>query len=178
MWSGAPRAIPILAALALVAATAGCARSDAFAPACPQLSLLKDGADLSRFNGNGRDITDLVVNARIDAVPAACHNADRRGTKVEATMKVGISAARGPAMRGRTTEIPYFVAVTEDGRVLDRQGYTAAVEFPPNTDRVEVTSPEITMLFPVSPDKSAAAYRIWVSLQLTPEEMAYNRRSR
>ena len=31
------------------------------------------------------------------------------------------------------------------------------------------------MLFPVTPEKSAAAYKIWVSFQLTPDELAYNR---
>jgi len=66
-----------LALLAAAAAPLGaCTRPDAFAPACPQLSMLKDGADLIRFTGAGRDITDLVVDAHLTAVPASCRWAD------------------------------------------------------------------------------------------------------
>ncbi|KAA5613687.1 hypothetical protein [Rhodovastum atsumiense] len=175
-------AIPFLctAALLLLAAggLAGCTRPDAFAPACPQLTLLPEGADLTRFRGTGRDVTDLVIDAHLTAVPANCHNADKAGRKVEAKLKVAMSVARGPAMQGRDVTVPYFIAVTENGRVLDRQEYAMRAQFPPNTDRMDQVSPEVSLIFPVSAEKSAAAYQIWVSFQLTPEELAYNRRSR
>ena len=171
----------LAAALLLATAAAplaGCTRPDAFAPACPQLALLADGADLTRFNGHGRDVTDLVLDAHLTAVPAACKHAEDDPHAVEAMLKVAMSLGRGPAMAGRTVDVPYFVAVTEGDRVLDRQAYALRVEFPPNADRISATGEEITLLFPVTREKSAAAYQIWVSFQLTPEELAYNRGQR
>ena len=163
----------------LLAAAAGalgaCTRPDAFAPACPQLGLLPDGASLTRFAGSGHDITDLVVDGRITAIPATCHWADDRHRKVEAKLQVAFSLNRGPAMRGRTVVVPYFVAVSENGTIYDKQVYALQAGFPPNTDRLGVTSPEISMLFPVSPEKSAVAYKITVSFQLTPEDLSFNR---
>ncbi len=154
---------------------AACSRPDAFAPACPQLALLPEGADLARFAGSGRDITDLVLDAHLTAVPASCRWADERHTKVEAKLQVAMALDRGPAMQGRTVDLRYFVAVSEGDDILDKQVYAALAEFPANTDRLALTSPEISMLFPVSHEKSAAAYKITVSFQLTPEELAVNR---
>jgi hypothetical protein len=179
VWTCARSSIPGLRSLALLAAAAGslgaCSQPDVFAPACPQLALLRDGADLTRFAGPGRDITDLVLDAHLAAVPATCHWADKAHTKVEAKLQVAISLGRGPAMNGRTVDVPYFLAASEGANILDKQIFTARAEFPTNTDRVGVTTPEVSMLFPVTPEKSAAAYKITVSFQLTPEELAYNR---
>ena len=154
---------------------AGCSQPDAFAPACPQLAMLPDGADLIRYAGAGRDLTDLVLDAHLAAVPAACHWANDAHTKVEAKLQVAMSLGRGPAMGGRTIDVPYFVAVTEGDAVLDKQVYAARAEFPSNADRVTVSSPEVSMVFPVTHEKSAAAYKIIVSFQLTPEELEQNR---
>jgi hypothetical protein len=163
----------------LLAAAAGslgaCSKSEVFAPACPQLSLLREGADLTRFTGSGRDITDLVLEAHLAAVPATCHWADKAHTKVEAKLQVAMSFARGPGMNGRTVDVPYFLAISDGDTIRDKQIFTARAEFPTNADRVGVTTPEASLLFPVSPEKSAAAYKITVSFQLTPEELAYNR---
>jgi hypothetical protein len=168
-----------LRALTLLAAATGlagaCTQTDAFAPACPQLALLSDGADLTRFAGTGRDITDLVLDAHLVAVPATCHWADKAHTKVEAKLQVAMSLGRGPAMRGRVMDVPYFVAASEGDTILDKQIFTSRAEFPANADRVGLTSPEVVMLFPVAPEKSAAAYKITVSFQLTPEDLAFNR---
>ncbi len=173
-------AIPCLRMGTVLVAAAGllggCTSPDAFAPACPQIGFVRDGADLSRFDGTGHDITDLVLEGHLVAVPAACRWAGGAGHgKVEATLKVKMSLSRGPAMPGRTTEVPYFVAVSENDAILDRQDYVVRAEFPPNTDLVGATSPDVTLLLPVSKEKSAVVYKIWASFRLTPEELAFNR---
>ncbi len=160
---------------ATAAALSACAKPDAFAPACPQLSLLSDGADLTRFTGNGRDLTDLVLDAHLVAVPASCHWADDTHKRVEAKLQITMTVNRGPAMPGRAIDVPYFVAVSENDVIFDKQVYSGRVDFPANTDRLTLTTSEISLLLPVSHEKSAAAYRITVSFQLTPEELARNR---
>jgi hypothetical protein len=155
---------------------AACSQPDQFAPACPALKLLRDGADLSSFNGHGQDVTDLLLAARITAVPASC-KAGGRG-KVDATMNVVMVVNRGPALPGRTAQVPYFVTVMDGNSVLQQKDYLMPVEFPPNVDVGQATSDDIQMEFPVSATKSAAAYQIYVSFRLTPEQLQYNRRNR
>jgi hypothetical protein len=163
----------VVAVTLAAAALAGCTQPDKFAPACPQLTLLGDAADLTRFRPSGQDITDMVLDARITAVPAACSSIDRK--TVKATLNVTMEFNRGPAASGPDAALRYFVAVTEDSRILDEQDYGLSTTFPTNVDRVTVTGQDITLDLPVTPDRSAAAYKVYVGFRLTPEQLAYNR---
>jgi hypothetical protein len=172
-----PRIATLFRAAALLATSlglAGCGdTTDAFAPPCPQLSLLKNAADLTRFDGKGNDITDMEVNARLTAVAGACKPGDPG--HVIAAIRVTMDLNRGPALAGRAVTVPYLVTVTEGGRILDQQTYSVTTSFPANVDKTRVTDTDITLNFPVTNQKTAAAYTIFVSYQLTPEQLAYNR---
>jgi len=164
------------AAVAILLATSlgGCDDSGpAFAPACPQLTLLRDAADLTRFRPGGRDLTDMMADARISAVPASCSYATPQ--TVTARMSVTVQVSRGPAAQGRTVSVPYFIAVTEGDQVRDEQDYTLNTSFPANVDSVTANGQEITLRLPITADKSAAAYKIYVGFRLNPDELAYNR---
>jgi hypothetical protein len=163
-------AIPATAILPL----AGCGIPDTFAPPCPDVALLRDGADLTRFRGTGQDLTDTVVAARITGAGGSCKK--EGPNKVLTTMHVTMQITRGPALEGRTVEVPYFIAVTDNGRVLDEQDYVIRTSFPANVEQVRVDGDNIDLLFPVSADKSAAAYRVFVSFRLSPAQLDYNRK--
>lgn len=167
------------AALLLALLAAGCSSGSGMegkiAPACPGLAIVKDAADLTRFNGRGEDITDLVLDARVVAVPATCKPGGRG--IVEAEVKVTVEVARGPAAPSRRLTLPYFVAVTDPtGRLLDKQEYNLAGEFPANVDRLTVSGQPITLNLPITADRPSSSYRIFVGLALTPTDVAYNRR--
>ena len=168
-----------LAVLSTALATAllsGCGSTEmAFAPACPQLSLLAEGSDLTRFAGSGRDVTDRVLEARITGVDASCHPG--RNGEVIASLKVQADLARGPASRSRAAQVPYFVAVMNGDAVLDRREFVLGGEFKANVDTLHATGGELELRFPGAGDRGAAQYKIIVSLQLTEDELAYNRRS-
>ncbi|MCC6717029.1 MAG: hypothetical protein IT555_04030 [Acetobacteraceae bacterium] len=172
-------AVPIhllAALLTTVALVAGCSSGTAkFAPTCPQLALLAEGADLVRFAGAGRDVTDRVLEARVAGVDASC----KMGSKdaVVAVVKVTADIARGPAARGRVAQVPYFVAVMDGDTVLDWREFTLQANFPANVESLRVAGDELELRFPGAGDNGAGRYKIIVSLQLTEEELAYNRRA-
>jgi hypothetical protein len=152
---------------------------DEFAPVCPRADLLWEAADLSRYRDESstaiQDIRDLVLSARIIAIPAKCQQGDT-ATQVAADVGVTIQFTRGPAMQGRTVDVPFFLAATEGGRVLDKKIYVMRVIFPENVDQVALTSDGVHMVFPVSTTKSGAAYTVLAGFQLTEQELAFNRR--
>jgi len=162
-----------LLALLAIGGLAGCDDSEQFPPACPSLALLRDAADLTRYDSVGRDLSDLVLDGRITAVPARCE----RGKPgiVKATLDVSFDITRGPAAHAQRLDVPYFVAVTEGDHVLDEQDYRLAVALPPNVDRTQVSSDDIVLNLPVTRKKSAAAYQVYVGFRLTPDELAINR---
>ena len=160
----------------LIAATtlAGCNYDpNRFAPACPRASILADAGDITRFAANGHDVRDMVFDARITGLPGKC---GRRGdTIVVTSIKVGLHVTRGPAAPQRVVDVPYFVAVTENGAILNKKVFTERVKFPDNVDQVDVSGKPVDLALPVTSVKSAAVYAVLVGFQLTPAELATNR---
>ena len=170
--------LTLLAAPIALALLAGCTQPDKFAPACPQARLLPDAADLTRFNGRGEDVADMTLNGRLTALRAECSDAGR-GLVRARLLGVVMDLTRGPALQGRQVSVPLFVAVVENGQILVEKDYQVGVTFPTNVDRINVTEDTdgTEIMLPVSAQKSAAAYTLFVAFRLSAAELEYNRRS-
>jgi hypothetical protein len=114
------------------------------------------------------------LHARIVGIQGSCREGDQKN-RLAVTVSVGIELNRGPAMQGRETEVPVFVAVTEGETILDKRAVRMPVVFPSNVDRVTLSPGEVNLLLPVSSTKSGAAYTILAGFQLTPDQMAQTR---
>ncbi|MGA2841088.1 MAG: hypothetical protein ABSG18_13045 [Steroidobacteraceae bacterium] len=159
---------------ALLPLVSACApERDQFPPACPSVAFLTPTADLAVFRpgSDGRDLTALMLAGRMQGIQGKCKPGDKKGT-VEATVTVGAELTRGPALKGNQVNVPIYVAVTEGDRILDKHVYTLSATFPPNVDRTAVSTPDVFMVLPVSPTKSAAAYSILAGFQLTADQLA------
>jgi len=170
------RSAVVAATLVLAGFTlAACAgpKDNEFPPICPGLKLVPDAADLTRFDGKGVDVTNLVDRSRITEVPAQCVD-DKKGT-VHATLHVVADIERGPASPATPAPVGYFVALMENDKVLNEQDFALAATFASNVDHTTVKGDDIELLLPVSKTKSAAAYHIFVGFRLSPAELAYNR---
>jgi hypothetical protein len=149
---------------------------DQFAPVCPGVAFLTPTADLTVFRpgSSGRDLTDLMLAGRMQGIQGKCEPGKDKNS-VDAVVAVGAILTRGPAMRGNQVNVPVYVAVTEGDRILDKRVYGLTATFPSNVDRVSVATPNVFMVLPVSPTKSAAAYSILAGFQLTPDQLATGR---
>ena len=169
---------PSCAAFACLAllGLAGCGGSDLpkFAPACPTTGILRDGADLTRFRGAGTDLTDMVVDGRVTGLTGKCSLDDL--THLHTVLSVSMDLTRGPAAIGRQADVTYFISVSRGDTILDKRDYTFNVDFPRNTDRVRLTGDQIDLVLPVNDKLSGSAYSVLVGFQLTPEQLAFNRR--
>jgi hypothetical protein len=146
---------------------------------CPGIVILADGADLTRFTpGSGYDLTRVVVDARIAGFEARCDYASRDRRSLEVLITPRFDAERGPAAQGRSQELGWFVAVTDsaDTRLLDRQAFTTRVTFPPNVARAQAAAQPLRLVLPIGNGTRAEDYIVRLSFQLTPEELALNRR--
>ena len=166
--------IPALAGL-LAACSGG---TDDLPPAaCPRITILAEGADLTRFApGGGQDLTAMVADARLQGLNARC-DYGRRGRSVEVNLTVTFEVERGPAARGPVA-LPWFIAVTDgdDQRLIERRAYEIGVDFRANVNRTSTTSPPIRMSFPIGDGRRVSDYNVRVSFLLTEQELAYNRR--
>jgi len=168
-----------LCVLVLMLPVLGCTpAANTFAPLCPTPRLIPALADVTRYGGPGpsHDVTDLILQARVVAVNGSCQAGDDNN-QLAAKVQVSISIQRGPAMKGREADVPLFLAVTEGDTVRDKKVFPLHLAFPPNVDRLTITSPNIDLDLPVSADKSGAAYSIIAGFQLSPDELAANRQA-
>lgn len=165
----------LLLASGAAMALAGCTPTG-FPPACPQLSLIDGASSLLRLADNSKqsDIRNLVLAAKIEAVPASCRFSGAHG--VAATLRVQFAVERGPASTSRDVALRYFVAAAQGKTILDEQDYVAKGTFPPNVERMTLEGQPVDLLFPVGTSGSAAGYHIYVGFRLTKAELDANRR--
>ena len=151
-------------------------RTNEFAPACPNPTFLRDLSDMVRYRSGsgGRDVTDLIVRARLTALKGKCSQASE--SILETQVQVTLELFRGPGLAGNKVEVPIFLAVVDNGEIVNKQIFPVQFEFPSNLDRATITTPAVALGLPVSPEKSGAAYGIIVGFQLSPEELDVNRR--
>ena len=166
--------VPSALASAVLTALSACSSGGKFAPACPTFAILADAADLTRYNGRGQDLTDLVLDGRITGGSVQCKEGDDPGS-VDTTVTISLDVTRGPAAQGRTADLSYFVAVARNGEILNKKVYPLRANFPGNTDRLRLAGDEIQLLLPIPKGLSAAAFTVLIGFQLDETELQLNR---
>jgi hypothetical protein len=164
---------PLLLALGLAACTPD---PDEQAPQCPLVYLRPDAATLTRYDGRGTDLTNLVLSGRLQNVGGACKGLLGH-KKLTAHAHVVMVLTRGPAAQGRDFDVPYNIAITRQGHVLEKQALTQHVTFPPNVDTVQVTGQDVDMAFPTNRGLNGQNYTIYFVFELSPAELDANQRA-
>jgi hypothetical protein len=168
----------VIGAVALAVAISGCSATKR-TPACPRVSVLEEGSQMTRFApGPGRDLLDVEFEAGITTIESTCKYKTEGGRRnLIVALATVFSTMRGPADQQREARFAYFVAVLRNGEVINKQIFEMDVPFPGNRTRVTVrdSDPPVSIDIPNVGESAAFDYEIIVGLQLTPEELDYNR---
>ena len=151
------------------------------APACPHIIIVKDTAELTTFRpGPGRDLTDVVLDARIDRFNGSCETdleKDRSG-QVGVDLQLFFEATRGPANDTRKGNFNYYVAIADrSGAILAKQVFDTEFEFEGNRNRIGGVE-ELTQKIPLRTGELGEDFDIFIGFQLNPEQLDYNRAKR
>lgn len=133
--------------------------------------------------GTGRDLTDVDHEIRVVDIRYGCQYTedDDKNPVLAVAVAPVFEADRGPANTNRQARFTYFVAIADPQRtILNKQAFDLQVDFPGNRSRVTVSpdDPPVTVDIPPVPGRSGPDYHVFVGLQLTPDELEYNRRRR
>ena len=145
----------LIAAVVPLLAECGPARNQ-FAPICPN-------------QGPSRDLTDLIVSARIVQIHGSCQPGAKN--RLAVAVSVNVEMTRGPALPGNGVTVPIFVAVAQGDNILDKHTYLMHATFPSNVDRVTLTPGELDLSLPITSSRTGAAYTLLAGFQLTPEQL-------
>jgi hypothetical protein len=165
------------AGLALVAVLlSGCVNNQL--PPCPSVRVDSTTARLTQFKeGGGRDMSDVEYQAEVIAYRGSCKFSEEG---VEVQMDLDFSIAAGPAAKKGPANIYYFVAVPQlfpdpvGKRIFQLRRDVPAT--PGVKDKT--TESDIRIFIPLKKDEPAAAYDVYVGLQLNNAQLDYNRTPR
>lgn len=161
-----------LAAVVLVAA---CSSRDTIVR-CPVIRVPAEASELTRFNpGEGRDVTDVSLQAEFRRISGECKVADER---IDVDLQVDIVARRGPGGAGTRADFSYFIAITDlERNILQRRALPAAVAFPGN-QRQAFHSEQFEIQIPKTAAQRGPDFIVFVGFELSEEELRFNRQER
>jgi hypothetical protein len=168
-----------LAAAAMLAGCGGGGSSFSNSPPapCPRITILADGADLTRHReGAVPDLAAMTSDARLIGFNANC-DYTRRRDGVNVRISAVFDIERGPVANVPRVTLPWFIAVTDagDGQIIERRDYVTPVVFEGNANRVRIASSPVVLSFPAE-ERLVENHNVRLSFQLTPEQLELNRR--
>ncbi|MDF1791935.1 MAG: hypothetical protein P1U88_08495 [Thalassobaculaceae bacterium] len=164
----------VLAATAALAVSACASKPEP--KACPPAGAVAGVERMTSFRpGGGEDLTEVQFTARVDSVESVCQYDD---DGVEVAMNVRLVAERGPADTARQADLQYFVAIENgSGNFTAKKIYDVSMPFEGNRRRVGIVE-EVDIMIPTPADKNFAEIRILIGLQITAEQVDFNRRTK
>ncbi|WP_323990821.1 hypothetical protein [Nguyenibacter sp. L1] len=147
---------------------------NAFAPACPLVEVPGPAADLAAYDGETHDVGHLVARASLTRVSGSCRAAGRHTHDIVTDISLGLTVSRGPAT-GHAVDIPYFIAVVQDGEIKSKKQFVETVTFPPNVTETHIFTHIVPITLPIGHHVTVDSYHIEVGFQLTRAQLDYNR---
>jgi hypothetical protein len=152
---------------------------------CPEVKVIPDASYLTKFGGDSEDLTDTAYEAKIGVAKQMCHyivEKDTEKTTIRTDLTIQVMASRGPKLTGDSAPINYKVSVTGPGgsHVGDpKWTNTFDITVPLTADKpTNVLADESSVTIPLAnKNENGDFYRIYVYLQLSEKELAYNRRN-
>ena len=160
---------------AVLLSSCGLVAPDSPPPACPEVVVLADAAEMSRFVGQGRDLTDLSFKASVNNFALGCLWREET-SQLENRLTIRFEAEQGPANTESQGKLEYFVAVARHtGQILNRESFDLVFPFKGTQTAV------VDNVFPTLPlraGETGADFVIYLGLVLSEAELSYNRNRR
>ena len=144
-------------------------------PPCPKIFLLKDANTLTVFNSKkGADIIDIISDVSIINFKGQC-GFNKKRTEVNLTLKIVFDVSRGPANQNQSVSFDYFVAIPKfHPSPSGKKVFPINVMFKGNKNRMKLID-RVVIKVPISNKYDAKKYSIYIGIQLTPNQLEYNR---
>lgn len=164
----------------LLFGVASCSETPKQSMPCPVVKAVPDASYLTRFGGESEDLTDTAFEARLVDVQSKCvysEDTDSKKTRIVSDLLVKVLASRGPKLTGDNATFNYVVALTgQGGQKLQRQPFDVTIPLTSDKPTASITdNPTVTI--PLKNSENGDYYQIYIFLEVTEKELAYNRRN-
>lgn len=164
--------------LALLLSSCGANR---IIPPCPNVRVDNVTANVTQFgDGPGREVGDIVYQAEIVTYDGSCTQDEGNGPnavgRTEVDLEISLAMATGAGAPQGSLPLYYFVAVPQlFPDAAGKQVFEVRRESRGGAARAERWTERVHLTLPISRERPAAAYDIYVGFQLTDEQLAFNR---
>ncbi|QCE35360.1 hypothetical protein FAI40_08470 [Acetobacteraceae bacterium] len=160
----------------------GCVDQDdstGFAPACPEVEVPLGTGDIVAWEpGKDQDLSHLMHQAQITEVNGVCREGmpdSKKRPMTRVDVSVSFRAERGPASQSNKFDVPYFIAVVRDGKIITKQVFPTFGTFSNNNENLAFKAPVRYIDLPAGGDPQVNDYTLMVGFQLTETQLRYNR---
>jgi len=166
-------------ALALLALVAGGSPALADPEDCPDFGLVPELTRLTEFkNGPGRTMDDVRYDIVVRGFgQPTCSLKDR---KVRVNVRLEFAVERGQALESPRVQFSYFVAIRHrvTGDIVTKEVFPVVFNLPNDRASVVIEEELEQVTIPIKKDEEGRYYAILIGLQLSEEQLEFNRRRR
>ncbi len=139
-------------------------------PDCPRPVSLTDAAYMPIFTG---EKTELAAESKLGGITGSC--AFEKGSAVMEIKVTFLARKAKPELDIKKLAVPYFIAIlSPDQQVLQRQAFSTKIGF--DNAGFGASTEEHTLRIPVPSKEAAGGYNVVVGLELSQDQLAYNRK--
>jgi hypothetical protein len=142
---------------------------------CPAVAVLVDTGSLTQIQNNAQGQPTAVYTVQIADAKRDC-DIPKYSRDMTGNVSMDFRATRANAGVAATYTVPYFVAITTEGKVLAKQQFQVAFAFQPGEATTTFSDSVNSLSLSIGRDKKATDYGILVGFQLTKAQLDYNRR--
>ena len=144
---------------------------------CPGVSSVIETSIATIFKpGAPVDPANILYTVEVTDVHGTC-DVDKTALNSSTDVSASFRATRAPNGAAADYKIPYFVAVSQSDRILAKKVYMAEFHFEPGQTTAMFSDTVQSADVSAGKDKKTFDYLILVGLQLTKEQIDYNRAS-
>lgn len=147
-------------------------------PVCPKIMIADNTFKKVVFDGAGVDELNKIYSAEIMGYQAKC-NYDEKTKNTELNLSVDFNVKKGIIDRISQVNFEYFVAILdfypkEQGKKI----FPVNIDFSNKPDELEVKDKNVKIIIPDVEGKVSKDFQVFLGLQLTSEELEYNRQNK
>ncbi len=143
---------------------------------CPDVAILANTAVIPVFDpAKGADPANIVYTVELKGLASRC-DYNKRESTADVNMRIKYTATRPPGGEEAHYRLPYFLAVTLDGKIIDKTNKWLEFDFPRGAANYSGEELMDSYVVNVDPKKRSFEYHVLTGFQLTQTQIDYNKK--
>lgn len=143
---------------------------------CPDASVLANTSIIPVFDpAKGADPSNVIYTVQMMGVSSRCDYSKRDNTS-DVNMRIMFEARRPPGGEQAHFKVPYYLAVTTDGKIISKEVRWLELDFPQSVAVVKGEEYVASLKITGAPEKRSFEYHVLTGFQLTQGQIDYNKK--